>query len=55
MAKVVQRCQERQRPHLVLVEADESFGGSEGLLDAPALTGHGHQCAQWHRARAVAA
>ncbi len=42
-------------PNLVLIEPDESFGGLEGLFDAPALTGHGYQRAQRHRARAVAA
>jgi hypothetical protein len=39
----------------VLIEPDWSFGGLEGFLDKPALTGHGHQSAQWHWARAVAA
>jgi hypothetical protein len=30
----------------VLIEADQTFGGLEGFLDAPALTGHGHQGTQ---------
>ena len=38
-------------PNLVLVEADQAFGGLEGLLDAPALPGHGDQGAQRHRPR----
>ena len=40
---------------LVLVESGEAFGGLEGFLDAPALSGHGHQRAQGDRVRAVAA
>ena len=30
---------------LVLVEPGEALGGLEGFLDAPALSGHAHQCA----------
>lgn len=42
-------------PNLVLVKTGQTFGGLEGFFDAPALAGHGHQGAQWHRFGAVAA
>src|SRR3954451_10637827 len=42
-------------PDLVLVEAGESFGGLEGFLDTPALTGHGDQRVQCGRPWCVAA
>jgi hypothetical protein len=34
-------------PNLVLIQADQSFGGLERFLDSPTLTGHGDQGAQW--------
>ena len=37
-------------PDLVLIESDQAFGGLEGFLDAPALTGDGDQGAQRDRA-----
>jgi hypothetical protein len=30
-------------PDLLLIEPGESFGGLEGFLDTPALTGHPHE------------
>ena len=42
-------------PDLVLSESDEPFGGLKGLLDTPALAGHGDQGAQPDRPRAAAA
>lgn len=40
---------------LVLVEADKTLGGLEGLFDAPALPGYPHQGGQWQTVRAAAA
>ena len=37
---------------LVLVQPGETFGGLEGFLDAPALSGDGDQGVQGDRARA---
>ncbi len=42
-------------PHLVLIQSDQSFGGLERFLDAPALTGDGDQGAQRNGSGAVAA
>ena len=33
-------------PDLVLIQSGEPFGGLEGFLDTPALTGHGDQGVQ---------
>ena len=32
--------------HLVVVQPRLLLGGLEGVLDAPAATGHGHECLQ---------
>ena len=42
-------------PYLVLIESGESFGGLDGFLDAPALSGDGDQGVQGGRAGCVAA
>ena len=40
---------------LVLIKSDQTFGCLKGFLDAPALSGHGHQGAQRDGLGAVAA
>ena len=55
MAKVGPAVPGAPASDLVLIKPNQAFGCLEGFLDAPALSGHGHQGAQRDGLGAVAA